>query len=581
MNTLHLRSGLKPLHKLLCLLQLVVVFFLIPLHTSAQWDPNGVLVSGHSIHSRFYICPDNEGGVWFALDHAVGPFDSIHVYLQHIDSDGNRSFGDDGFRLLDERDTGLRGIHTGLNGDCVVLFNRYDGDDFRIFAQRVTRSGDRLWGPVGVSVSTQPSSFQSGGGIFPDFTYTVSDGSGGLWGGWTHLGWNDPYICGVNADGSLKLPDGDLLIGEASSDLPYRLAPDGNGGVAVIFGQNPDWPYTNVRHIYAQVIQADGSLLLPEPLLVMDYEIFPSSGYNDPIYLLYDGNSGFRITTSAFWQRLDSDLNPLWDLQGNRVYDWEPLFQVNSKSRSVVLSDQSTVQVVSDVAYHSQLRLERLVEDGSRPLGEDWGPIAGEELFYPANPTWNRAVPNDTTFLSFCRVLTPPDSFLSVQRIGPNGTSLWSTFLPEDSFHDVNPKASSCFLDDESVCVATTNLPADSTYAFKLFLDDGRLANGENSVTESAPMTPTNSTLTRIDQIAPNPFNASTKVKLHISTPGTYELVLVNVLGQIVERRMLTLQAGSQTHELTVPDGQTSGIYFVQLRQQGIAFDTKKLLLLR
>ena len=563
----------------------ILLALLLSLVTSvtsfAQWDPNGLLVMDQRPFYHADLCSDGNGGVWIACDELVGAFDSTLVWVQHIDTDGYRSFGESGMLVVDDNDTAFRGIEQSLDGDCIVVYNFRDEWGWRLYAQRITQQGDKLWGEEGIPITTWHSQYQVYGF---DKIQTVSDDNGGLWTFWTELGEYDPYICGVNADGSLKLPGGDRLIGSTNGhDLVCRLARDGSGGVAAIFGTYPDWPHGTVRHIYAQRILANGESLYQEPQLVMDYETYPTGGYVSPYYFLYDENGGFRITANAMWQSINGDLVPQWGSEGIFVFDWEPHYTRTYLSRSVVISDQSIIQVASSGGgSEAELRMERLLEDGSRPLGEEWGPIAGEELEIPSNLSrFNQPVPGDTTFISMCRARINEIPFYNIQRVGPSGTAVWNIYVPEDDEDfEVNINNPICFLNDQSMCIEIYDHTTEKIYAFKIDLADGYV-HGSTNVVEQTSATQLPVSPIAIENISPNPFNSSTTIHFSVSVPGNYQLQVINILGQLVDSHKIQSVATDDLSYTYSPSAeQASGIFFIILRDEDAMHDSQKIVLL-
>ncbi|HEX03893.1 MAG TPA: hypothetical protein ENH10_01890, partial [Bacteroidetes bacterium] len=167
----------------------ILLALLLSLVTSvtsfAQWDPNGLLVMDQRPFYHADLCSDGNGGVWIACDELVGAFDSTLVWVQHIDTDGYRSFGESGMLVVDDNDTAFRGIEQSLDGDCIVVYNFRDEWGWRLYAQRITQQGDKLWGEEGIPITTWHSQYQVYGF---DKIQTVSDDNGGLWTFWTELG---------------------------------------------------------------------------------------------------------------------------------------------------------------------------------------------------------------------------------------------------------------------------------------------------------------------------------------------------------------------------------------------------------
>jgi len=205
---------------------------------TAQWSGDGVQVFNVA-GMNADCCPDSSGGLWVAqMNRPL--INETRIVVQHIDSSGYRTFNQEGVEITSMPNPYLCGVESSLNGDCVVMFSCevWDGDDYDldIYAQRINQQGERLWGENGVDIST------------PDFpikmpTYydigssTESDDAGGMWGIWgPGAGSVDVYLCGVNADGTSKLPDGDIHVCTSVQQLECIFTKDGQGGLTVVYG---------------------------------------------------------------------------------------------------------------------------------------------------------------------------------------------------------------------------------------------------------------------------------------------------------------------------------------------------------
>ncbi|MCB2213231.1 T9SS type A sorting domain-containing protein [bacterium] len=516
--------------------------------------------------------------------------------MQHVDADGYTAFSTEGVPVSDSLGCWLFGIEPGLDGDCVVLFSRdIHGEPDRlsdVFAQRITQQGERLWGQ-GINASVTES--QKKVFMYSYGHWTVSDDSGGIWAFWRPAPAENAvvYICGVNADGTLKYPEGDPCIGTTHMSLTrpngLRVA-DGEGGVAVLLTEHADGYYA-VRHIYIQHVLADGSLLYDEPQLVLDWPQDDINSYVRPYQILRDPQGGYVVTSERYWQRVSDDLTPQWDIRGVRVYDCEPLFQLEKTADAVVLSDRSVLQIGFEQG-EDEPRLEQLDFDGNRIAGNGWGPYAGDSTFYPTGPGPQLLSPDGQSLISMFRGSLDRQNFDDliqlVQCISPSGDNLWPEIrtFGNEVFNWYSSDWSMFYVDDEHLCyVMGDGFPQDYRvhFAFKGSAVDGSIIGVDSAVPDN-PVSPARpDTPAFISNAYPNPFNSSIALTISVQAPGIYDLVVHNVLGQTIHREAVDIHApGEFVQTLTLPEGSASGIYFLTLQlTDGRHLSQKKVVYLR
>lgn len=592
MSISHLRSVQKLLPKLFHLLLLIAFLVLIPVHkTSAQWSMDGVQMIADGA-SAADSCPDGMGGAWLAQT-VIPDLSEIHVIVQHIDSEGYLAFSvDDGLDVAPTRNSYLCGIEPGPNGDCIVMYE----DDFNLYAQRVTQQGELLWGDEGVNISPRdlylkmPLSWDFG-------SSTESDDAGGLWGFWVSstISYTNIYLCGVNADGTLKLEE-DLNLGLGitayNTHQSVQFTKDGEGGVVVMKGDYADG-WETPRHIYVERILANGTLLYGEWQLVMDWPEDELGQYTHPFHIKRDPQGGYVVTSSALWQRISDDLEPEWDMHGALPFNWDPPpYGLQYKSTPVILSDRSVLCLATvydlNSAYLGQVDL-----DGTRRNGDDWGPYAGDSTYHPALPGPDLPAPDRNSMISAFRARPIIDPYseipkLNMQRLSPTGENLWARLLKFGDGETYTPSVAerlAFYLDDESICYFMGgNAHNDNTfYSYKVYVADGSVAGDTTSVSEPGgdpPALPDSPAL--ITNVYPNPFNNAFTVEVDVNEPGAYELKIQNILGQTVDRvHFECRQSGKLDQVLSLPDSSTSGIYFVSLVDKASVHSRNKIIYLQ
>ncbi|MCZ7555993.1 MAG: choice-of-anchor D domain-containing protein [Bacteroidia bacterium] len=182
-----------------------------------------------------------------------------------------------------------------------------------VYAQRIDKDGYVRWTVNGVVVSSATNS-QSG----PDI---VSDGAGGAIIAWTDTrnGNNDIYIQRIDASGNvLWTPDGIAVTTDTSNQADPKLTTDGRGGAIVVWNQG-HWRLPPGSKIYAQRYDANGTARWSTPVLVsgtLRFSNAPSitSDGKGGAYIAYAYYP--RPEYDVYAQRLDSNGVVQWAAKG-------------------------------------------------------------------------------------------------------------------------------------------------------------------------------------------------------------------------------------------------------------------------
>ncbi|MDM7993107.1 MAG: hypothetical protein QUS11_07310 [Candidatus Fermentibacter sp.] len=203
------------------------------------------------------IAPTSDGGCF------VSWFDSRSggycLYLQRIDADGNELFDPDGLLISDhEQQSWLvdydMAVDAGDNAVIVFSDTRNTPDELDVSAYRISSEGEFLWGPDGVCLSNpSESSFEAAptvavtpagnsifawGGSGSDYTMTfqkLSSSGDRLWGDWG-ITVNDPVR-------SLSMP---------------IVVPSGQDSAIVLFKSSTGSYPSQVTWLYAGLLDASG-----------------------------------------------------------------------------------------------------------------------------------------------------------------------------------------------------------------------------------------------------------------------------------------------------------------------------------
>jgi hypothetical protein len=192
-----------------------------------MWTPGGVRMSATGVwqYNQFLV-PDGSGGAFMTF---MGDFPKSNIYAQRVDKNGNRLWGD---KVLVCNAAGNlytpRLAPDGLGGIVTVWYDpRAGSGTYDLYAQRVNGSGDTQWAANGIPVCTAPNA--------QDNTFVISDGTTGTVVFWEddRLSTTDQNIYGQHLDengNALWGADGKPVVQAARTQTGFRAMSDGAGG---------------------------------------------------------------------------------------------------------------------------------------------------------------------------------------------------------------------------------------------------------------------------------------------------------------------------------------------------------------
>ena len=339
---------------------------------SILWKDGGVRVCPvESLQFAPELCPDGDGGAivtW--MDSRRISTNTTDIYAQRIGPDGNLLWDPRGVLMSDT--TGTRGVPRIVpdgSGGAIVAW--YGGPELidKLHAQRIDHEGHILWGKYGVLLAGEDSN-----PVFEEPPSLCGSGEGGVIAAWrdTRSGPGaDLYIQKISPGG---VPcwgrDGAPLCRAQGEQLELSLAPDGRGGAFAVWRDQRSEP--SIR-IFAQRVSADGKPLWAEDGVPVSQDTGLTVQYRPA--LAPDGRGGvivvwedmrYNLTYEVpdiFAQKLDPDGRPAWDPEGVPVCTAE-----NSQTRPRVVPDGEggAIAVWKDMrkAYFD-LYLQRILADGT------------------------------------------------------------------------------------------------------------------------------------------------------------------------------------------------------------------------
>ncbi len=212
------------------------------------WGDRGVDVSEQSgMGEVASVIPDINGG-------AIISWRNFYVWIQRLDSLGNRMWGEDGIRINNIGDTvgSAPAIVSDGAGGAIIVWSDYRSGSMThdIYAQRVNSNGDELWTDGGLPINnnegaqTQPSIVFDGNNSF------IS---------WFNNTW-DIGVQKIDHDGNLLWNVNGVYISPIEPRPKYRaMAADNHGGVIAAWEDFRNTSSTE-SDIYAQRIRSDGEI---------------------------------------------------------------------------------------------------------------------------------------------------------------------------------------------------------------------------------------------------------------------------------------------------------------------------------
>lgn len=296
-----------------------------------NWDARGIAICTAGGPQRFpRIIADGAGGfiiTWY--DRRNGK--NHDIYAQRIDSSGKVLWAPDGIAICtvggDQYDPAL--ASDGQGGAIIIWYDRRNGNDYDIFAQRIDSSGSVKWVLNGVTLCSEKGD--------QDKHRVVSDNKGGAVVTWQDRrnGSNyDIYAQRIDSSGTVQWNANGTAVCQADNDQREpQVTSDANGNVIISW---QDKRNGSDYDIYAQRVDffgkvqwtANGTPICTAANSQYDPRLI-SDGRGGAIIAWQDYRKGGECNYDAFAKQTDFDIKVCTEKQ---LHDWNIYVQLIDSS---------------------------------------------------------------------------------------------------------------------------------------------------------------------------------------------------------------------------------------------------------
>ncbi len=494
---------------------------------AGMWTSNGVVPHEDFDEREQRVpeaLPDGANGAYVSF--VWGPNLGTAAFITRLNADGEAAWGDPvsvtaeynvhptdyqmDIKLCDDSEGGLIIAWSDHNEDVDLIYSK-------IFAQRISPAGERLWGDNGVQLSFTSDVSEN------IALATTADGSGGAYVLWQYGTWGDFNLRLQHIDGN-----GDVVAGWDANGLDLCTAPgdqlkgtlatqiDGgdNPGVYVIW--NDPREAANSTDIYGQLVNVDGSVQWTENgvLLVSgnsDQEFNRVRADNDGGFYLFWKDFSNGVDYNLYMQHFDATGNGFWPAENTAVC--EDADTTDQQGGDFILFQREDTDRI--IATWSDLRNNMHYDLYGQEIGADGGHIWDGEDGAAINSFFHH------------------QKFPTISYDGDLGAFIGWVDMRSSGKEDLQ-----------------------NIYAQRVHIDYG--AVGSPVATQPVDWALLSS--------YPNPFNPATTVDLQLRTTLPHgELAVYNIVGQKVAILASGHFAAGRHQYSWRAEGRASGLYIVRL----------------
>jgi hypothetical protein len=227
---------------------------------------NGLLVSDHPQQSwlvDYDMAVDADDNAVIVFSDTRYADEELDVTAYRIGSDGAFLWGPDGICLSDTTKTGFEPApKVAVTGDGNSIFTwGWSDEEYTLVFQKVSPSGEKLWGVWGISFSSGTADLSS-----PDVVPTGEDSAIVMWKSSTgsfpaQTTWLYTGLLDMNGDWGWD--DTPILIYDSGDISPWsfpEIEPDGAGGALYSWY---DAPNLSTFNVWVQHVDSEGTMLFP------------------------------------------------------------------------------------------------------------------------------------------------------------------------------------------------------------------------------------------------------------------------------------------------------------------------------
>ena len=393
-----------------------------------MWALNGIpIADGIGDESQNTMLPDGAGGMMIGYTYNYS--NDEDVYVKRFLGDGTMAW-DEPLALAtgDESQGKVRMAAIG-NGEFIFTWQDQTGSDPNIMAQKVNLAGDAVW-PQNVAVFSDLDAPQSAPQENPRIVGTSDNAAIIVWEDKRGIDSLDPdlYAQKISSSGQLLWnPDGVPLSTAEFAQFGARMASDGAGGCYVVWDDRRNGNTPN-EDIYAQHLSATGQALweaggkaICTAGNTQEGGLVKVSG--DHIFInwmdIRDGSVGI------YYQVLDASGQILLEENGKEVF-WGLSGDAPKNNYLILPRSNDTVIIWQDTRYANlgyQIFFQFLNPDGTVALETNGRSVTAQTGYDQSNP--HAVVTSDGHIYVIWEDSRHDDPKIYMQLLSPTGERLW------------------------------------------------------------------------------------------------------------------------------------------------------------
>ncbi len=555
---------------------------------NTMWTADGIEICTRTGYQGApLIASDGSGGAFIT-------WSDEEVYVQRVNANGDTILAAGGISISSGASGSIVGdIAPDGSGGAFLVWEDYRDSDYHIYIQRIDSDGNRLWGPDDVPVCTAAG---------PQYSPRLAlDQSGCLIVTWwdMRVGTDfNVYAQKIDSEGNILWIEDGVEICTASNHQKYVEITTGAYGGAVITWQDE----RGGVDIYSQYVGPNGKTgIYPSPCITSVTDVQNDQG--GKLHIQWDGSyldyyPRTYITHYSIWRRLpvfSSSITPVPERSPSM-----PAIPLDFDSQAIrTMENGHSWEWIGNMTARHFENYTYTAES----LYDSTGSSTGWQYFMVSAHTETSYVYYDSEVDSGYSVdnLAPciPESLSAEQLYSPAGLDLsWEQNEEEDlSQYRIYRGADGEFVPGPGNLLATAveSWYFDETwhwsegYYYKVSAEDvhgnesGYALIGPDGITGDEPSTPPLQSY--LEQNCPNPFNPQTTISFGLGKAGPVSLKIFDCMGRevatLIDKR---LPPGhySKKWNGTLGDGRrvTSGVYLYQLRTNSFT-KTRKMILIQ